>query len=111
MSDRRQEGGMAAPIAFARSPKLTLGVEVELQILDWRTHDLCSGARRLLQHLAKSSKLEHACIKPELFQSMMEVNTGVCDSVGQVRHDLSTAYTQLRLAGEQLGLEFASAGT
>jgi carboxylate-amine ligase len=106
-----EEGWMALPIAFARSPKLTLGVEVELQILDWRTHDLCSGARRLLNHLAKSSKMEHACIKPELFQSMIEVNTGVCDSVAQVRHDLATAFTQVRLSGEALGLEFASAGT
>ncbi len=102
---------MAEPIAFARSPRLTLGVEVELQILDWKTHDLCSGARHLLQHLAKSSKMEHACIKPELFQSMIEVNTGVCEDVAQVRRDLSAAFTQLRIAGNALGLEFASAGT
>jgi carboxylate-amine ligase len=102
---------MAQPIAFVRSPKLTLGIEVELQILDWRTHDLCSGARRLLQYLARSSKMEHACIKPELFQSMIEVNTGICADVAQVRHDLSTAFTQVRLAGEALGLEFASVGT
>jgi carboxylate-amine ligase len=102
---------MSEGIAFARSPKLTLGVEVELQILDWKTHDLCSGSRRLLRHLAKSSKLEHASIKPEIFQSMIEVNTGVCETVAEVRHDLVNAITQLRSAGESLGLEFASAGT
>jgi len=102
---------MSTPIEFARSPKLTLGVEVELQILDWKTHDLCSGSRRLLHHLAKSSKLEHACIKPELFQSMIEVNTSICDNVAQVRHELGAAFAQLRIAGEALGLEFACAGT
>jgi carboxylate-amine ligase len=98
------------PVEFACSPELTLGVEVELQILDWKSHDLCSGSRRVLQQLTRSSNLEHAAIKPEIFQSMIEVNTGVCESVAQVRHDLSTAYAQLRLAGEELGLEFACAG-
>jgi carboxylate-amine ligase len=102
---------MSDGIAFVRSPKLTLGVEVELQILDWKTHGLCSGARRLLHHLVKSSKLEHASIKPEIFQSMIEINTGVCETVAQVRHDLVTAIAQLRAAGDLLGLEFASAGT
>jgi glutamate---cysteine ligase / carboxylate-amine ligase len=98
-------------IPFASSPRLSLGVEVELQILDWRTNDLCSGARPLLQRLARSSNLGHACVKPELFQSMVEVNTGICENVAGVRSDLTAAFTQLRLAGEALGLEFASAGT
>jgi carboxylate-amine ligase len=102
---------MATPIPFTRSPRHTLGVEVELQILDWKTHDLCSGSRRLLHYLGKSSKLEHASIKPELFQSMIEINTGVCATVAEVRHDLQTAFAQLRIAGEALGLEFAAAGT
>src|SRR5579863_7386611 len=102
---------MSEGIAFTSSPKLSLGVEVELQILDWKTHGLCSGARRLLAFLAKSSKLEHASIKPEIFQSMIEINTGVCDAVGQVRSDLASALGQLRAAGDALGLEFASAGT
>lgn len=99
------------PIPFTRSPGHTLGVEVELQILDWKTHDLCSGARRLLHYLGKSSQLEHASIKPELFQSMIEVNTEVCHSVDEVRRDLQNAFGQVRIAGEALGLEFASAGT
>jgi carboxylate-amine ligase len=102
---------MARPIPFAKSPGHTLGAEVELQILDWKSHDLCSGARRLIHYLGKSSKLEHASIKPELFQSMIEVNTGVCRNVGEVRHDLQNAFGELRMAGEALGLEFASAGT
>jgi carboxylate-amine ligase len=102
---------MPTPIPFTRSPGDTLGVEVELQILDWKSHDLCSGARRLLHHLGKSSKLEHASIKPELFQSMIEVNTGVCNDVAGVRQDLQNALAQIRVAGEALGLEFASAGT
>jgi carboxylate-amine ligase len=102
---------MPTPIPFTRSPGRTLGVEVELQILDWKSHDFCSGARRLLHHIGKSSKLEHACIKPELFQSMIEINTDVCNSVAEVRRDLFNAFAQIRIAGEALGLEFASAGT
>lgn len=102
---------MSTLIPFTRSRGPTLGVEVELQILDWKSHDLCSGARRLLHTLSKSSKLEHSNIKPELFQSMIEVNTGICKDVAEVRRDLQNAYAQLRTAGEALGLEFASAGT
>jgi carboxylate-amine ligase len=102
---------MTTAIPFTPSPGQTLGVEVELQILDWKSHDLCSGARRLLHYLGRSSKLEHASIKPELFQSMIEVNTGICTNVEGVRSDLQTAFAQLRVAGEALGLEFASAGT
>jgi carboxylate-amine ligase len=102
---------MSDGIAFASSPKLSLGVEVELQILDLKTYGLCSGARPLLHRLVKTSKLEHATIKPEIFQSMIEINTGVCDTISQVRHDLTNAVGQLRSAGEALGLEFASAGT
>jgi carboxylate-amine ligase len=98
-------------IEFARSPKLTLGVEVELQVLDWKTHALCSGASRLLRHLAKSPRLDDARIKPEIFQSMIEINTGICDTTSHVRLDLARALGQLRSAGESLGLEFASAGT
>ncbi len=102
---------MAPPIAFTSSKAMTLGVEVELQILDWKTHGLCSGSRRLLHHLGKSSKLEHACIKPELFQSMIEVNTSICTDTAQVAHELGAAFAQLRIAGETLGLEFACAGS
>ncbi|HTQ46094.1 MAG TPA: glutamate--cysteine ligase [Polyangiaceae bacterium] len=102
---------MPTAIPFTRSPGRTLGVEVELQILDWKTHDLCSGARRLLHYLGKSSKLEHASIKPELFQSMIEINTAVCHSLAEVRRDLLNAFAQVRVAGEALGLEFACAGT
>jgi carboxylate-amine ligase len=98
-------------IEFASSPRVTLGVEVELQILDWKTHALCSGARRLLRLLAKNPTLDDTRVKPEIFQSMIEVNTGICDTTSQVRLDLARALAQLRSAGDVLGLEVASAGT
>jgi carboxylate-amine ligase len=98
-------------IAFASSPRVTLGVEVELQILDWKTHALCSGARRLLRHLSKNPTLDDTRVKPEIFQSMIEVNTGICDTTSQVRLDLARVLAQLRSAGDALGLEVASAGT
>ena len=51
-------------IAFNGSPAPTLGVEVELQILDPDTKNLVSGAPRIIERLAGD-----AHIKPELIES------------------------------------------
>ena len=67
-------------LEFSASRPLTLGVELELQCLNTRDYDLSTTARDLLAQLAKLP-----CdgeVKPEITQSMIELNTGVHD-----RHD------------------------
>ena len=99
---------MSAPalVEFTGSPRMTLGVEIELQVLDAKTRDLSPGAPQLLERLGSDPR-----IKPELLQAMLEVNTGVCADVGQVRRDLDDTFGRLRTAGQNLGFAFSAAGS
>ena len=93
-------------IAFNGSPAPTLGVEVELQILDPETKNLVSGAPRIIERRAGD-----AHIKPELIESTIELNTDVCSDVAEVRRDLEQRIGQLLAVCDELGYEVASAGT
>jgi carboxylate-amine ligase len=94
-------------LEFKPSQALTLGVEIEVQLIDWRTRDLCPAAPRILERLGGESP--H--IKAEIFQSMMEVNTGICKTVAEARRDLDAAFSRLRAAADSMGVEIAVAGT
>ncbi len=61
-------------LPFAHSDPLTLGVELELQCLNTRNYDL-STARDLLTQLRKLPC--EGEVKPEITQSMIELNTGI----------------------------------
>ena len=61
-------------LAFASSEALTVGVELELQCLNTRDYDL-STARDLLKQLATLPCPGE--VKPEITQSMIELNTGI----------------------------------
>ena len=63
---------MSARIPFASSPNPTLGVEIELQILDPESKNLKSGSLLILDRID-----EEMPIKQELTQSTIEVITGI----------------------------------
>lgn len=93
--------------SFATSEPLTLGVELELQLVDWRSYDLVPAAPRILSTLG--SKTER--IKPEIFRAMIEINTGICRDVADVRRDLVQSLRHLHEAAAAHGVEVVSAGT
>ncbi len=74
------------PIQFNASPKHTLGVEIELGVVDRDTLGLVPRAAGILENVP-----EHwsDCVKPEFMQGYLEFNTGVCNTVEDVRRDLS----------------------
>lgn len=96
-----------APIPFTPSPNPTLGVEIELQIVDPVTFNLKQGSVDLLDRLGG----EHPKIKQELTQSTIEVITGICDNVAGCVEDLGGSLRELYGLGDELGLAFSSAGT
>ncbi len=96
-----------APIPFNSSPNPTLGVEIELQILDPQTHNLKQGSVALLDRLGH----DHPKIKQELTQSTIEVITGICDDVQGAVTDLTGSIREMVAVGDELGMAFASAGT
>lgn len=98
----------AEDLTFHGSATPTLGVELELQILDRETGDLTPGAVRLLK-LCEEEKVEGA--SAELMQSMFEIKTGICQNVHEVREQLLPRLRRARALAASLGLEMALGGT
>ena len=93
-------------IAFRGSPRPTVGVELELQLLDPETMNLVAGAPAILQ---KTADVSH--VKAELIESTIELNTDVCEDVAAVRRDLQERISQLLDVTDELGYQVACVGT
>lgn len=93
-------------IAFNGSPRPTVGVELELQLLDPETMNLVAGAPAILQ---RTKDLSH--VKAELIESTIELNTDVCEDVAAVRRDLTERIRQLLAVADELGYLVACVGT
>ena len=99
-------------VSFSRSDRGSLGVELELSIVSSATGELSSAASELLEELGlPHPQGEHPKAKHELFESTVEVITGVCSTVAEARNDLESTITELRPALAQRGLDLLSAGT
>jgi len=89
-------------------PAFTLGVEEEFQIIDPDTRELRSHVQELLEE-GKLSLKER--VKPEMHQSVVEIGTGICKDIEEVRRDVGEMRTEIiRLAHKQ-GMRVGSAGT
>ena len=93
-------------IQFNGSQNPTVGVEVELQIIDPETKNLVSGASRILERVKDTDR-----IKPELIASTVELNTDVCANIETVRCELSDRFRSLLELCDELGYELACVGT
>ncbi|MBY0526191.1 MAG: YbdK family carboxylate-amine ligase [Gemmataceae bacterium] len=79
-----------------------------LQILDRETGDLVPGAVPLLKACAQEGIRE---VTAELMQSMIEIKTGVCQNVTEVRDQLLPALRKVRNIAGSLGYDLAMSGT
>jgi carboxylate-amine ligase len=95
-------------LSFRSSPETTLGVELELQIIDKESGDLAPGAVRLLKACEEESLTG---VTAELMQSMIEVKTGICHTVGEVEHELLPVLQRLRNIAGSHGYGLALGGT
>ena len=95
--------------AFASSRALSLGVELELQIVNTRDYDLTPGASDLLRVLA--GKEVPGDIKPEITDSMVEVSTGVCTGHDEALTQLAALRDALVDAARQLNIGICGGGT
>jgi carboxylate-amine ligase len=99
--------------AFAQSRAFTLGVELELQIVNRHDYDLTPGSADLLRvatPMVKKRKLA-ADVKPEITSSMVETSTGICERHGDVLSQLNEARDVLCEAAGKLNLGLAGGGT
>ncbi|MEV7646649.1 glutamate--cysteine ligase [Arthrobacter sp. NPDC089319] len=103
-------------IDFAQSAQSSLGVEWELALVDAQTGELVSVAERVLDavragHPELKDDDEHPHVKQELLLNTVELVTGVCNTVGEAKADLSSAMTAVRDVTDPMGVELFCAGS
>lgn len=95
-------------LQFNGSDTTSIGVEIELQIVDPTTWDLTPKA---LEVLAQSAKQGLSHVKAEIHQSMLEVDTQVSRDVKECRACLQETLSGLVPIVEELGLRLSVSGT
>jgi glutamate---cysteine ligase / carboxylate-amine ligase len=79
-------------------------------VLDPETGELTSGAMRILKACAQDDVVRDY-VSAELMQSMIEVKTGVCQNVGDLRSSLLPVLRRLRNIARSNGYDLAMSGT
>ena len=88
-------------VAFNANSSPSIGIELELAIVDGKSMALSSSIHELLDRLPKN---EVTCFKPELMQCTIEVNTSVCNSISEAERDLREKLGLVEQAADELGL-------
>ena len=94
---------------FKASDSLTLGVELELQLVNTYDYDLSSSADDLLELLGR--RPFPGTVTPEMTQSMIEIATGVHTAHGPLLAQLREIRDALVTACDRLNIELAGGGT
>jgi carboxylate-amine ligase len=94
---------------FATSRSLSLGVELELQIVNTHDYDLAPQAADLMR-LMKGRK-HPGEVKPEITHSMIEMSTGVCDNFADALSQLREIRGHLIDCAQQLDVKLCGGGT
>ncbi len=95
-------------LKFKQNDYPTVGLEVELQLVDAETFDLSSSIEEILRRVPPELA---PFVKPELMQSYVELNTGVCRCVPEARRDLIEKLQVVEGIAEGLGLRLFWAAT
>lgn len=119
MNDMHDEGPMGADvlhtprpksldqhIVFPGNPYPSLGVEMELWLVDPHTGHLIPKADAVLEGFEGSP-----FAKPELFQSIVEINTDVCQTVEEVERELHKRLGTFFSITDRLGIGAMCTGT
>jgi carboxylate-amine ligase len=93
---------------FKTSAALTLGIELELQIVDRRTGDLTRGASDLIALATR--KAHPGEIKPEITESMIEISTSVHQRAATARDELRALRDVLVPAADRLDIAIVGGG-
>ena len=95
--------------AFNHSEPLTLGVELELQLVNTHDYDLAPYAEDMLR-LMKRTPLPGSVV-PEMTNSMIEISTGICHSSSEVLGQLSQIRDALVRSADKLNIAVVGGGT
>ncbi len=108
MRSTHREASMSS-LPFKSSSSLSLGVELELQIVSPYSQNLVSGAKTLIQAIQTSPY--HKKIKPEITQSMIELNSSIHSSAKSMQKELTEMQVFLVEEAKKLGMRICGGGT
>ena len=94
---------------FGKSQALSLGVELELQLVNTVDYDLTSAAPDLLELLSR--KPFPGTVTPEVTQSMIEIATGIQTTHAPLLAELRGMRDTLTAACDRLNIDIAGGGT
>ena len=99
-------------IAFTSNERATVGVELELMIVDRETGELANVASKLLAELGERFEDGlHPKAKHELFECTIEIITGICEDADEARADLQVTLDELATVAESHGYALISSGS
>lgn len=88
-------------IEFRSNNYPTLGVELELGLIDSNTMELASAIHQVLEALPEDHRDQY---KPELMQCCLEINTGICHTVAEAEEDLTKRIKRIEAVLDKLNL-------
>ncbi|MEO1064797.1 MAG: glutamate--cysteine ligase [Actinomycetota bacterium] len=99
-------------IAFTRNERATVGVELELMVVDRQTGELANVASKLLAEMGEQfDDGLHPKAKHELFECTVEIITGVCENADEARADLQATLDELARVADAYGYALISSGS
>jgi carboxylate-amine ligase len=93
---------------FNSNHRPTLGVELELGLVDDDTMALSSSIEHVLEEFPNEVG---ECLKVELMQCVLEINTGICNTVAEAEADLTAKLKRVQAVTDRLGLRLWWGGT
>ena len=94
---------------FSESRALSLGVELELQLVNTHDYDLAPYSDEMLRLMAKIPL--PGAVVPEMTSSMIEISTGVCHSSNEVLGQLTLIRDALVRCADKLNIACVGGGT
>ncbi|MBW8720889.1 MAG: glutamate--cysteine ligase, partial [Polaromonas sp.] len=94
---------------FHKSAALSLGVELELQLVNTHDYDLAPYAEDMLRLMSKIPL--PGAVVPEMTSSMIEISTGICHNASEVLGQLSQIRDALVKSADKLNIAVVGGGT
>src|SRR5215213_2510116 len=88
-------------LEFQSNRRPTLGIEIELGLVDVQTMNLASSFNELIARLPEDGG---GRFKPEIIQSVLEINTEVCESIRDAEKELRGRLGVGEAAADSLGV-------
>ena len=95
---------------FHASPGPSLGVEIELGLVDRQTLQPVPACPEVLALMRPPGAAEHPKVKGEFYASSLEIITGICTSVADARADLQATIAEVGPVLDRLGLALQPGG-